>query len=44
LKPESVAALATDGEVVYGISVCLNPARLAAISRRLEASSFWTHL
>jgi RNA polymerase sigma-70 factor (ECF subfamily) len=29
----SVTALETDGDVVFGIRVCLNPAKLAAMSR-----------
>lgn len=34
----SVTALETDGAVVFGISVCMNPQKLAAMSRPNEAS------
>lgn len=39
----SVAVIETDGGVVFGISVCMNPAKLAAMSRPGEPSHFSGH-
>jgi RNA polymerase sigma-70 factor, ECF subfamily len=40
---ESVSQIETDGEVVFGISVCRNPAKLAAMSRSEVPSRLSEH-
>ena len=39
----SVTAIETDGDLVFGISVCMNPAKLAAMSRSRELSRLPGH-